>query len=450
MIHRYVFTTVAMGVVLVLGAITALAQVGELRGKVVMQQTDGTKVPLADTQIDVFRTDVKGEYHTKTNKKGEFVFAGLPFVGEYTIAASHPTATPNFLTKFKVGRGVEANITVTPGNGKRLTAEEMKGAVPSTPSGDSAASPSGSSGESASDRAKREELIRKNKEIEEGNKKVTETNAIIQRTFKAGNDALTAAAALSATKKSDESIQKYSEALTHYDEGLVADPEQVALLTNKAQALKGRAIEKFNQTVLTANMDEAAKKTVLESAKADFRSASVASNKAVELIKAQPVPTDPAELVRFNANKYAALSTNSESMRLFVSKADGTAAEAGLAAFRDYLAVETDPIKKTRAQLDAAQMMLEAGAVDQAIAEFQQILATEPDNPDANLGAGIALYASGDKAKFQDAANYLQRFVDVAADNHRSKQEAKLILDELKSAEKVEPVKTPPPRRRRP
>ena len=40
-----------------------------------IQQADGTKVPLADANIDVFRTDIASKYNTKTNKKGEWVFA---------------------------------------------------------------------------------------------------------------------------------------------------------------------------------------------------------------------------------------------------------------------------------------------------------------------------------------------------------------------------------------
>ena len=85
----------AVAVLVASASISAVAQVGELRGKVMMEQADGQKVPLADAQIDVYRTDIKGEYKTKTNKKGEFVFAGLPFVGTYTVVASHPTASPN-------------------------------------------------------------------------------------------------------------------------------------------------------------------------------------------------------------------------------------------------------------------------------------------------------------------------------------------------------------------
>ena len=440
MIRRYIIGTVAVALVMAFAAITGSAQVGELRGTVTMEQTDGTKAPLADAQIDVFRTDVKGEYHTKTNKKGEFVFAGLPFIGEYTVVASHPTAAPNWISKFKVGRGVLAELTVKPGDGRRPTADEIKNAAPSA--GAPGAS-RGNSGESAEERAKREELIRKNKEIEDKNKKITESNEIINRTFKAGNEALNAGSAASKAGNADLAIQKYSDAITQYSEGLAADADQPALLTNKATALKARAIERFNSAIRSKTMDDAAKSAAYETAKTDFRDAAAASNKAVQIIKAVPAPTDPAELQRYNGNKYAALATNAEAMRLLVTKADATKADDASTAFQEYLAVEQDPAKKARAQLDSAQMLLDAGATDKALSAFQAILATQPDSPDANLGVGLSLFASGDKAKFQDAANYLQRFVDTAPDTHSFKNDAKAILAEMKNTEKIVPEKTP-------
>jgi hypothetical protein len=64
-----------------LSAVTALAQTGQLRGHVLLKQADGATARAADAVIDVFRTDMSGAYHTKTDKKGEFVFAGLPFIG---------------------------------------------------------------------------------------------------------------------------------------------------------------------------------------------------------------------------------------------------------------------------------------------------------------------------------------------------------------------------------
>lgn len=445
MISKYFIGALTIAMLLAVASVPAFAQVGELRGQIWMEQS-GQKVPLADAQIDVFRIDMKAKYNTKTNKKGEFVFAGLPFIGDYVVAVSHPTASPNFMPGVKAGRGVAVEITVTPGDGKRLTLEEIQKAGGTSPT-----PPAGSSGgESAADKAKREELMKKNAEIEATNKKVMEANEVIGRTFKAGNEALNAANTAARANNTQEAVQKFTEAVSQYDQGLAADPEQPALLTNKAVALKGRGVERFNSTVRAKDLDDAGRTSGLDAAKADFKAAAEAASKAVELLKKQTTPTDPAELDRYSKNKYAAMLTNAESMRLFVSKVDGTQADAGLAAFKDYMAVETDPAKKAKAQLDAAQMLLDAGAADKALVEFQTLLQSQPDNPEANLGAGLALYASGDKDKFQEAANYLQHFVDVAPDSNPLKADAKAILAELKSTEKVVPEKTPARPRKRP
>ncbi|HET8783029.1 MAG TPA: carboxypeptidase-like regulatory domain-containing protein [Pyrinomonadaceae bacterium] len=453
MIGKYFFGALAVAILLVFASISAVAQVGELRGTVMLKQADGQKVPLADAQIDVFRTDIKGEYKTKTNKKGEFVFAGIPFVGTYVVAASHPTASPNFMPGVKAGKGIPVDIEVNPGDGKRLTYDEIKnagGASAAPAAGSGSSGNSGGGRESDADKAKREELERKNKEIMEGNKKIEEANATIARTFKAGNEALTAATTASRGKQSEVAIQKFGEAITQYDEGLTADAEQPAILTNKAVALKGRGVEKYNAMIQNKGLDDAGKTAGLESAKADFKAAAEASNKAVTLIKAQPVPTDPADLQRYNGNKYAALLTQSESMRLYVSKVDGTKADAGVTAFKDYIAIETDPVKKGKAQLDLAQMLMDSGAADKAFIEYQAILESQPDNPDANLGAGLALYAANEKAKFQDAANFLQKFVDKAPDGHPFKDDAKAILAEMKASQNITPEKSKPAPKRRP
>ena len=204
-------------------------------------------------------------------------------------------------------------------------------------------------------------MRKKNAEIEAANKKITEANEVIARTFKAGNDFLTAASAASKANNSEEAIAKYTAAVAQYDEGLAADPEQPAILTNKAVALKGRGVERFNAAIRSKSLDDAGRNAALQAAKDDFKAAAEAAGKAVTLIKAQTAPTDAAEVARYNANKYAAMLTHAESMRLYVSKADQTQADAGLAAFKDYIAVETDPAKKAKAQLDMAQMLLDSG-----------------------------------------------------------------------------------------
>ena len=444
MIGKYFVGALAVAILLAVASVPAFAQVGELRGKVMMKQADGQTVPLADAQIDVFRTDMKASYKTKTNKNGEFVFAGLPFIGTYTVAASHPTAAPNYVPGVRAGKGIPVEITVTPGNGRVLTLADLEKV------GGASANPT--TAPSAEDKAKLEEMVKKNAELEAKNKKITESNEVIARTFKAGNEALTAANTASRAKQTDVAVQKFTEAVTQYDEGLAADADQPALLTNKAVALKGRGVERYNAAITNKSLDDAGRNAALDAAKADFKGAADSSQKAVTMLKAQAAPTDPAELDRYNKNKYAAMLTNSESMRLFVSKVDQSQADAGLAAYKDYMAMETDPAKKSKAQLDAAQMLLDSGQSDKALAEFQSVLQSQPDSPEANLGAGLALYAQQDKEKFQEAANYLQHFVDVAPDTNPLKADAKAILAELKSTEKVVPEKTPsrPARKPRP
>ena len=390
--------------------------------------------PITDAQVFWRNNDNGRTVNLKTNKKGEFVFAGLPYIGTYTIAASHPTAAPTFLQGVKAGREVDYELSMSPGDGKRLTLDQINAMA----SGGGAPS-SGGSKETVESRAKREELMRKNAEILEKNKKIEETNAIVARTYKAGNEAFVA--------------KNYEEAIKQYDEGLAADPEQPALLTNKGLALKARGVDRYNAAI--TSKDDAAKTPGIEAAKSDFRAAADTTAKAVALIKSQPVPAEPTEQARYNTNKLATLSTRAETMRLFVTKADQTQVEAGQAAFEEYIAAETDAAKKAKAQHDLAQMLFDANAFDKALSAYQKILAENPDDLDALLRSGQALFnigaISNDKAKYQEAANFLARFVDKAPDTNALKADAKAILDALKDQENVKPEKsTTPARRRRP
>ena len=92
---------------------------------------------------------------------------------------------------------------------------------------------------------------------------------------------------------------------------------------------------------------------------------------------------------------------------------------------------------------------------ERAIAEYQKILTANPDDPDALLRVGQALFNIGalnnnDKAKYQEAANYLQKFIDKAPDG-QLKTEAKDLIEALKAQANVTPEKVnTPPRRRRP
>jgi tetratricopeptide (TPR) repeat protein len=417
--RQHFFISFAAAAMLLLSSVMASAQFAELRGRVTVKQADGTEAPAVGATVDVYRIDLKAKYETKADKKGNYVFAGLPLIGTYIVAFSAPNARATFLPNIKPGSGKDVNITLDSGDGKRPTEEEVRAAAASA--GNSAGAT-----ESAADRAKREEAERKNEEIKKSNATNSQINEVVGRTFKAGNEALKA--------------KRFDEAITQYNEGLAADPEQIALLTNKSLALIQRGVQKNNDSIRLT--DDAAKTAGIEAAHKDWREAAETSAKAVQFAKAQPTATDPEQQKGYTANRYFALVARAEAMRLFATKVDTTKSDEAFAAFQELIAVETDPAKKLKDQVDAAQMYFDAGNAAKAVEAFQAVLASSPDNLDATLGMGLALFSTGDKNKYQEAANYLQRFVDKAPDTHPLKASAKESLDYLKKQENVQPQRT--------
>src|SRR3954464_2196481 len=114
--RNYFLFSFTIALLLVMSSVAASAQTGQLFGEVSMKQADGTEVPAAGAIIDVYRTDIPAKYNTKTDKKGHFVFAGLPFVGTYIIAASAPNARPDAKAGAKAGRDVNYKLTLAPGD----------------------------------------------------------------------------------------------------------------------------------------------------------------------------------------------------------------------------------------------------------------------------------------------------------------------------------------------
>ena len=438
MFRRYFFAILASAVLIISTAIQSSAQTGQLRGHVTMKQADGTVLPVADVIIDVYRVDIpsKTPFSTKTNKKGEFVYAGLQYTGDYVIVASSPGAQAYWQPGVKAGRDVDYAIELLPGDGKHLTLEELKTLKAASGTG---AATAGGAKETAEDKAKRAELIKKNEEIKADNAKAEASNEIIGRSFKAGNDALKA--------------KNYDEAIARFDEGLQADPEHPgapALLTNKTMALNSRAVDRYNAAVQST--DDAAKNAGMEAARKDWTAASQSGAKAVAMLKALPTSTDAAAANSLKVNLYFALMARADATRLFVTKVDQSQVDLGVNAYQEYIAAETDPVKKSKAEHDLAQMLFDANAFDRALVAYQQILEANPDDLNALLRAGQALFNIGaintDKLKYQEAANYLARFVDKAPDTDPLKADAKAILDALKDQENVKPVKTTTPVRR--
>lgn len=437
---KRILKVLIVSTIVLVTAVAASAQTGELRGNVKLVGADGNAQPIADAVVDVYRTDIGGAYHTKTSKTGDWVFAGLPYVGFYVVSISAPGAQPNAKGGVRAGRNIPVDVVLNPGDGRKLTRDEAVAVA----KGGGDASSSGST----ADKAKGEEIAKKNAEIAAANEKAKNANQIIGDAFRGGNAALTA--------------KNYDEAVRIYDTGIGADPDHPglpSLLTNKSVALRLRGVDRFNAAV--QSKDEAARNSGIESAKADFKASADAASKAVEMLKKVTTTTDPNELKQVEANKYFALAARAESMRLFSTKVDQTKGDEAVTAYEEYLAVETDPAKKAKGQRDKAQMLFDTGMHDKAKIEYEKILTEKPDDPDALANMGMLLYSLGyandaegktdqAKAQYQQAANYLQTFVEKAPDTHGLKASAKEVLEALKAqnVQAEKPAARPRPGRR--
>ena len=152
----------------------------------------------------------------------------------------------------------------------------------------------------------------------------------------------------------------------------------------------------------------------------------------------------------YEVNTLLSLTIRKNAYRLLAQTGlDVTRGQQAATAFAEYMAKETDEAKKTRAQLDLALTLQDSGEYQMAFDEFAKISEVDPNNVDALVGLGLNMVSIGylsleadpakGKAQLQEAANYLQRYVDVAPDGHRFKEDARAAIEQLKADAKVVP-----------
>jgi tetratricopeptide (TPR) repeat protein len=188
-IHKVAVFVMPLMLILLAGT-PLMAQNRIIRGKV----TNDKNEPIKDVVIKIIGTDVKREYTTKTNNKGEYFYMGLPF-GVYRVVARAQGFQPDFRQGIQPSISDEKVIdfTLTPGSDHKLdfemTAEEKERVN--------------------QDRAKAEKQQKASGEV------------------KAAFDAGLAAA----------QAGKYDEAVEQYKKALEKDADQPYVLANMADAL---------------------------------------------------------------------------------------------------------------------------------------------------------------------------------------------------------------------
>ena len=106
---------------LAVAASPALAQTGQVKGKVV----DVKNQPVEKAQVTIEATDGMGrKFNVTTNKKGEFVQIGLP-PGQYKLTAAKDGLTD--IHEQRIGLDpAEVNFTLRPATAADMSPEERK------------------------------------------------------------------------------------------------------------------------------------------------------------------------------------------------------------------------------------------------------------------------------------------------------------------------------------
>ncbi len=400
---KNIIRSLAVSVLLALAAVSALAQTGRIEGDVKNDKGE----PIVGAEVEIVRTDIKGSYPVKTDKKGHYLHAGVPYVGTYTILFSAPGYSPAHMAGIRPDKPLEV-VSLGAGDGHKLTIDQI---------GKSAAA--GKGGAPGAATPKMSEAERKKAEEENNRRKAENEKQTVQfddmkKRFAAGNEML---------GKND-----YNGAVTEYREAAKLDPEQYVIFGNLAVALYNRGVGFIN-----GGQKDAAKQ--------DFTDSAAAADQAITLLKtkmADPAKGNDPGMKKQNA---AYLKSKADANGILGTKfGDAAAADNAAAIYKDAAAASDDPAAKKTLMLKRANMLREAYKNDDAIAAYKEILQAEPDNIEALYWLGIT-YSSNEKT-WQDSANTLQAFVDKAPDSDSRKADAKSVIGELLKGNNIQPPKS--------
>lgn len=396
-------------VTIALATLTATAQTGRLEGDVVKADT---KEPIVGAEVQIERTDIKGSYPVKTDKKGSFLHAGVPYVGTYVVMVSAPGCQPDYV-EVRGSHTERIKFELRPGDGRKLTAAEVKSMAGKAKSG------GGSSPKMSEEEMKKakEEFEKAKKEREEAEKYNTSIEQINVH-LKAGNEAMA---------KND-----LTTAIASFKEAVNLNPDIHLSQGNLGIALQKRAVTQFN----AGNRD---------AAKQDFLDSIEAMNKALAGIDAQEKDTklknDPVQNKNSRRTYYV---VKAESEAILGGKfLDAAQAEAAVKDYQTVADLTDDPAKKKEYPLKGAKVLFDSGKVEESIVAYQKILETDPDNIDVLYELGLA-YAN--VAKFQESANTLQKFLDKAPETNPRVAEVKSVIAELVRGNNIQPPKSEPAR----
>ena len=434
LMFRKINITALSTLIFILGS-SSFAQTAPVSGQVLLKKSDGTTVPLVGARVHPLEMGIKASAPAdKTDKKGNFNFAGLKVGASYILSISGPGAAPSYVPDVKPGRSDNLVVTLDEGDGSTLPEAEVRAAVArgSRPAIGAGAAPSGEL--TAEQKKAQAEAEAKLKEVQARNANTENANKVTVRALEEGNAAYTS--------------KNYDLAIAKYDEGIAVAPDFAGsapvLLSNRGIALRDRAVSKFQPiskiTDVTAKLE--ARKAVTK----DFSDSITSFERALTVLKAA-APGDIDDPKVAESRKMDALRGLKDTFLLMIRTelVDPEKASVAKTYIPEYISLETDAAEKAKAVLIVADIYRVAGDSENAVTEYRKVLAASPDNIDAMAGLGLSLinvgYLKEDKALMQEGSNYLQKFATAAPDTHKLKQDAIATIENLKKEQNVTPVK---------
>lgn len=412
---KHLMSAFAACAVIALASLTASAQTGRLEGDVVKADT---KEPIVGAEVQIERTDIKGSYPVKTDKKGHFLHAGVPYVGTYTIMISAPGCQPDFIQNIKGSHSEALKVELQNGDGRKLTLADVKGLQ--------AGAPKGGQAMSAADQKKAiEENQKKRAEVEAQNKKMQEEHESMKKRFEAGQQLMAA--------------KDWNGAATEFAEAAKLDAEQQAVWHGLALALYNRGVTNFNES--TKDPTNTTKK---DAAKQDFSDSINAIGKALALNESQL--SDPQKGAQAKKSKVAYLKSKADAAFLLATKLGVVEmADSAVKDYKEASSLAETPAEKAGFDLKAAQTLYDTSKMDEAVSAYQALLQADANNIEALYWLGLSYVAQG---KFQESADTLQKFIDLAPATDPRVADTKTVIKDLVVGNNLQQPKSDPGRGR--
>lgn len=383
------------GLVLLAG-VPAWAQTTTLEGAA----KDQNGQPIKGATVELNRTDMKGHYHVKTDKKGHWLYMGLPY-GSYDVSLVVNGQTVDKVNNVhsKYGEPQEVDF-----NEKQHAAQQQATAAANA-SGQ--ATTEQEKGMTAEQKKQFEEQLKKHEEEIKKNKALNDA-------YNAGMNAMKAAdAAASGSEKATD----YQQAITSLNQASQIDPNQVAIWSHLGDAYYGLA------KAQTAPANEASYNSALQ----DYQ-------------KALGMTTNPAD--------QSALYINMGNIYASQKKTDQATQVLNKA-------VALNPSAATTAYFNMAANLVNTGHPNEALPFFQKVVQADPNNAESwyeigslSMAQGTVDPKTGKQSYPPETETALKKYLAIAP-NGAHAQEVQAMLQAIGATVQTNYKSTTPAKRTR-